>query len=234
MVIGILFILILIVSAYTFIFYPNQKLQRIRDSTVLEVDGADTRYPDLPLGRVGIFCGVNERRKIRIVFPKLTPEGDVQYIYSWHNLYSVHVPTIEETGRDGINLKTAQELTFLIREHIQFVEPEIQNLKKQWLKISDLIDLVSTSEFYSSQQGIYERALFQVENLLNKAEELQQVYVRFIREMLIARKVAGYDPNLLPDKSVSIDKQYEGIREEFQNMKELATAYSELLHTRQI
>ncbi|MEL7039696.1 MAG: hypothetical protein AAFO04_29435, partial [Cyanobacteria bacterium J06592_8] len=188
----------------------------------MEVDGADTRYQDLPLGNLGVFCEVNEKRRIRVIFPKLTSQGDVEYIYSWHDLKSIHIPDFEKNQKSRVNFKTAQQLAFLIKEHIQFVEPEIFNLEKQWDKINELLDLVATSELYAGQQEIYERALFQVENLLNKAEELRQVYVRFIREVLIGRKIAGYNPHLLPDDSLAIDDQYKRIKEEYEYMKEFA------------
>ncbi len=94
--------------------------------------------------------------------------------------------------------------------------------------------MVATSDFYASQQDIYERALFQVESLLSKAEDLQAVYVRFIRESLIGNQIAGYNPNLLPDGNLGIDNQYEVVRAEYQRMKDTATAYAELLHTRQV
>lgn len=147
----------------------------------MEVDGADTRYQDLPLGNLGIFCEVNEKRRIRVIFPKLTSKGDVEYIYSWHDLKSIHIPDLEKNEKGRVHFKIAQQLAFLIKEHIQFVEPEILNLRKQWYKISELLDLVATSELYASQQEIYERALFQVENLLDKAEELRQVSWKYSR-----------------------------------------------------
>ncbi|MCG8363175.1 MAG: hypothetical protein MJA27_07570 [Pseudanabaenales cyanobacterium] len=220
---------------YYYFFYPAQKIKRFKSNFVLEVDGADTRYSDLPLGNLGIFYQVNEKRRIRVIFPKLTPEGDVKYIYSWHNLQSIRIPA---SGKKDIqsqaNLRVIQELAFLMKEHIEFVEPEILKLKKQWQKINELLDLVGTSDFYASQKGFYERALFQVENLLDKAEELEQVYIRFIREVLIGRKVVEYDPNLLPNDSLPIDRQYKRIREEYRQAKDTATAYAELLHTRQV
>lgn len=233
MITGIIFTLILLGGLYYFVYYPNQKLKRIRSSPVLEVDGASTRYPNLPLGDLGVFFESNANRRIRVVFPKLTPDGDVQYIYSWHDLRFIRIPTSRGSGQGGINLKIAQELAFLMKEHIQFVEPEILSLRRQWHKINELLGLVATSDFYASQQEIYERALLQVENLLDKAEELQQVYVRFIREVLIGRQIAGYDPTLLLSDSVTIDHQYKRIREEYQDMKDTATAYAELLRTRQ-
>ena len=175
-------LIIIFVGAYCFVLYPNQKIQQIRSKLVVEVDGAETRYPNLPLGKLGIFFDVNENRRIRVVFPKLTTEG-IEYIYSWHNLQSIRIPASEKINTQSrVNLKVAQELASLMKEHIQFVEPEILNLRKQWHKINELLDLVATSEFYASQQEVYERALFQIENLLDKAEELQQVYVGLIRE----------------------------------------------------
>lgn len=227
-------LLIMFLGAYWFVLYPNQKIQQIRSKLVVEVDGAETRYPNLPLGNLGIFFDVNDNRRIRVVFPKLTTEG-IEYIYSWHNLQSIRIPVSEKINTQGrVNLKVAQELASLMKEHIQFVEPEILNLKKQWHKINELLDLVATSEFYASQQEVYERALFQVENLLDKAEELQQVYVGLIREMLIGRQLAEYDPNLLSNKSFAINNQYKKIKEEYEYMKDTATAYTELSRTSQV
>lgn len=227
-------ITLIILGGYWFVFYPTQKIDEIKSKLVVEVDGADKRYPNLPLGNLGIFFEVNENQRIRVIFPKLTKEG-IEYIYSWHNLNSIRIPALDKTRTTSrVNVKAAQELASLIKEHIQFVEPEILNLKKQWRKINELLDLVSTSELYASQEQLYERALFQIEKLLDKAEELQQLYIGFIRETLIGIKVAEYNPSLPPDDNFAIDIQYKRIKEEYQNMKETATAYAELLGTRQL
>lgn len=234
MITGIILTLILIAGVYYFTFYPNQKIKRIRSSVLLEVDGADNRYPDLPLGNLGIFCEVNEKRRIRVVFPKLTLEGGVLYIYSWHDLQSIHIPALKNTKRGRVNFKIAQGLAFLIKEHIQFVEPEILNLRQQEHKLNRLFNLVGKSEFYSSQQEIYKRALFQIKNLIDKAEELQQVYIRFIREVLIGKQVAGYDLNRLSSNSFTINSQYKRVKDEYQTMKDTAKAYAELSHTSKV
>lgn len=227
---GIALALILCLGLYwRFVFYPNRKIKRMKSRVVLEVDGAKTRYPNLPLGNLGVFFDVKENRRIRVVFPKLTPDGDVEYIYSWHNLQSIRVPTSKKGTPDPVDLKIAQQLAFLVKEHLQFVEPEIFSLREEWQKINELRNLVATSEFYSSQKEHYERALFQIENLLDKAEDLQQVYIRFIREVLIGKRVAGYDPDLLLSDGLAIETQYKRIREEYQYMKDTAIAYTELL-----
>jgi hypothetical protein len=235
MISGILLVTALAGICWWVIVYRDQKIKRIQSSAVLEVDGADDRYPGLPLGRLGIFWSANRtRRRIRVVFPKLTAEGDVQYIYSWHDLRSVYIPVLDETdAQSKAKLGAAQELATFIEEHLQ-LEPEIANLRKQWHKISDLLALVATSDLYASQQDTYERALLQVEDLLNKAEQLEQVYIYAIREALIGREIAGYTPDLLPDSNSILDNQYAKIKEEYQTMKDTATAYAELLRTRQV
>jgi len=234
MITGILLFLIALGGGYRFYFYPIQKIRKIKNSAVLEVDGADTRYSDLPLSKLGVFYEVNEKRRIRVVFPKLTEEGDVQYIYSWHDLQSIHIPTLEKSNAQGrVKFRAAQELSPLIKEHFK-LELEITNLSEQWQKIRNLLSLVTTSDFYSNQKDIYENALSQVENLLSKAEDLRDVYVRLIRESLIGSQIVGYESPLLPDATFGIDSQYNEIREEYQRMKDTATAYAELLRTRQV
>lgn len=231
---GILLLLTLAGGIYWFVVYPQRKLDRIRKRGVVEIDGAETRYANLPLGNLAIFHNSNENRRVQVIFPKLTPEGDVQYISSWHDLRSTHVPGHTTDTQNQISIQIAQDLRLLMKEHIEFVEPEILNLNKQHQKISKLLNLVATSDFYAGQQDIYERALIQIENLLNKAEELQQVYVRFIREVLIGGQVAAYDPDLIPDNGFAIDRQYREIKQEYQTIKDTAIAYGELIQTRQI
>jgi hypothetical protein len=212
--------------------YPNQKIEQVSRSSILEVDGADVRYPDLELGCLGIPCEVGENRRIQVVFPTLTPEGDLKYIYSWHNLTSVRIPAFSKTSlEDEAKPKAVEQLATLVKEHLQ-LQSEIINLTKQWQEVKDLLYLIATSDFYASQQEIYARALSQVDNLLDMAEQLEQVYIRFIRERLIGHKIAGYNPDLLPDGNLIITDQYERIREEYMIMKNTASAYSELLSTR--
>ncbi|MGB3615321.1 MAG: hypothetical protein WBA10_16125 [Elainellaceae cyanobacterium] len=202
---------------------------------VIQINGAKERYPTLPLGEIGIFSDADKEYRVRAIFPMLTPDSRVEYIYSWHSVHSVRIPAPARLSeQDKVNVKIAQELAFLVRDHVRFVEPEIFKLREQWHNINKLLSLVATSEVYANHQEIYERALRQVEGLLDKAEELQLIYVRSIREILIGRQIAAYNPELLPDSSVVIDSKYQQVRDEYQRMKDVATAHAELLRSRQI
>ncbi|NJL21173.1 MAG: hypothetical protein HC895_10720 [Leptolyngbyaceae cyanobacterium SM1_3_5] len=130
MMMGILLLLTLAGGIYWFVFHPQQKLDRIRNRGVVEIEGAEARYSDLPLGNLGIFYDSNENRRIQVIFPKLTSEGDVQYIFSWHDLRSAHVPRFKSIDpQNMISIRIAQDLSLLMKEHIEFVEPEILNLR---------------------------------------------------------------------------------------------------------
>jgi gamma-glutamyl:cysteine ligase YbdK (ATP-grasp superfamily) len=139
----------------------------------------------------------------------------------------VEIPDIE-TAQQDIKLRVGKELSPLIKEHLQ-IEQEILSLEEQDCKVNDLADLVSTSELYSSQLELYEKALVQIEKLLKKARQLQNIYIHLIREGLIGIQVAGYNPDTIQNDRLAFDSKYRRIREEYQYMKDLATAYTELL-----
>ncbi len=213
----------------------NEQLKRIRNSVVIEADGADIRYPGLLLGNLGIFLDVDENHRVRVVFPKLTPTVDLEYVDSWYNNQSIRIPDLEKMdGQNKLNFRVALILALPVREHLQFVEPEILNLRRQKNKIGELLNLVAKSEVYATRRGNYEEALLQVEELLNKSEELQRLYVRLIREVLIGKQIAGTDFQPTADKSLSIDDLVKKAKQEYQTMKNAATAYTELQRTGQI
>jgi hypothetical protein len=208
-------------------FRRNKKVEKILNTKIILINGVEERYSNLCLKNYGLPLKVKERDKVQVIFPRLTPNGDVEYIFSWHNLDDVEIPEVEIDQND-IKLRAAKELAPLIKEHLQ-IEQEILSLEEQYQKVNDLADLVSTSELYSSQLDIYERAVVEIENLLGKAEQLQKIYIHLIREGLIGIQVAGYNPDNIRDNRLAFDSQYKRIKEEYQYMRDAATAYQELM-----
>jgi hypothetical protein len=208
-------------------FRRNKKVEKVLNNKVILIKVVEERYSNLCLKNYGIPLKVKERDKVQVIFPRLNPKGDVEYIFSWHNLDDVEIPEVEIDQND-IKLRAAKELAPLIKEHLQ-IEQEILSLEEQYQKVNDLADLVSTSELYSSQLDIYERAIVEIENLLGKAEQLQKIYIHLIREGLIGIQVAGYNPDNIRDNRLAFDSQYTRIKEEYQYMRDAATAYQELM-----
>lgn len=208
-------------------FRRNKKVKKVLNTKIVLINEVEERYSNLCLKNYGLPLKVKERDKVQVIFPRLTPNGDVEYIFSWHNLDDVEIPEVEIDQND-IKLRAAKELAPLIKEHLQ-IEQEILSLEEQYQKVNDLADLVSTSELYSSQLDIYERAVVEIENLLEKAEQLQKIYIHLIREGLIGIQVAGYNPDNIRDNRLAFDSQYKRIKEEYQYMRDAATAYQELM-----
>ena len=226
--IGLTFIVLSMALLFVLIQQRSTKLELIENSSIVFVYGAEVRYPNLPLKNYGIPLQINNKSRVQVLFPKLTPSGDIEYIYSWHDLSDIEVPQ-EPRRFHNNNLKNLKEITLIIKEHLQ-IEPDTLSLKEQYIQIKKLANLISTSDIYAVHLGTYESALVQIENLLTKANELQKVYVRLIREALIGVKIAEYSPDILNFSKVTFDEQYQRIKEEYQNMKDVVNAYSQLLN----
>jgi hypothetical protein len=209
-------------------FRRTKRIEKILNSNIVFIHGFEERYSKLCLKNYGIPIKDNKRDKVQVIFPRLTAQGHVEYIFSWHSLDVVEIPNIETAQRD-IKLRVGKELAPLIKEHLE-IEQEILSLEEQDCKVNDLADLVSTSELYSSQLELYEQALVEIEKFLKKAKQLQNIYIHLIREGLIGIQVAGYNPDTIQNNRLAFDAKYQSMREEYQYMKDVATAYTELMH----
>jgi hypothetical protein len=226
--VNIIFSIAVLAVIYGVVAYPLFKIRQLQRCAIVRVEGVESRYPSLPLGTFGLFYQAKDRQKVRVIFPRLTEVGEVEYIYSWHPLQAVHpakVPKVKD--RDYIYVTALQDLAPLIYEHLE-IEPEIGKLQEEYYKLRRLADLVATSDLYAEQEDVYNRALVQVKNLLAKAEQLEQVYVRFVREVLIGSELAAYNPDLLEYNTFVIDEQYQRIKAEYQHLKDVAIAYADL------
>src|SRR5690349_20395754 len=135
-------------------FRRTKRIEKILNSNIVFIHGFEERYSKLCLKNYGIPIKDNKRDKVQVIFPRLTAQGHVEYIFSWHSLDVVEIPNIE-TAQQDIKLRVGKELAPLIKEHLE-IEQEILSLEEQDCKVNDLADLVSTSELYSSQLELYE------------------------------------------------------------------------------
>lgn len=180
---------------------------------------------------IGIFSHFNQGQKqVLIIFPRLTKDGDVEYSSLWKNLLRVTVHNLEKAKNKSENFVLMQQLVAPVREHLQ-IEEDISQLQQQEEKIERLLKLVSQSDLYSHQKELYDRALSQVQEMIDKASNLERVYLRLIKEVLIEKELSSYDPNQIVDNHMAMDSQYKIIKEEYQQLKDTATAYSELLQS---
>lgn len=207
-----------------------RKLHHVKRHRPVHVQGATNRYPDLPLGNYGVPIRIGDARRphrVEMIFPRLTADGDVEYLYSWHNL--ADIKRVRSGPKSSPSQTLVSSLAPIILQHLQ-IEADLADLDVKQTNLRQAIDLVSTSEFYASQISIYQQANVQLEALANKAEALRNLHIRLIRESLIGTHLAKLDTAVLIDGSPDFEQEYQLLKEEFLYLKESAIAYSELLH----
>lgn len=208
------------------LFQRQRKLTWIKNRGLVDVRGASDRYPHLPLKNYGMAMEVREQNRVKVVFPRLTEDGDVEYLYSWHSIHDIKIPKSNSPSR-SMRLQSAEEVTQAIREHLQ-IEPEISQLEQEQEKLERLANLIASSEFYRGYLDPYERASEQIETLIHKARALRNIYVRIIRETLIGAEMSTYTLNEMPSQ-MAVDAQYQRLKAEYEQIKQTAIAYPELM-----
>lgn len=224
----IIFVIFLITARASIIRFLRV-IQINNQYVFLEID----KELDYPLGNLGIFSQLNNKQdKVLVIFPNLTKDGDLEYISCWYDLVDVFVYSLEAPVRHE-NLIIMQQLSPTIQEHLQ-IEKDISKLEKQEQDLKQLLKLISSSDLYSEQKDIYDRALEQVQKMIDRAIELEKIYIRLVREILIGKELSNFNPNKIIDDYIEIDSQYKKVKEEYQHLKDTANAYTELLQSDQL
>lgn len=220
---------LLIVPAAYWLSWRMQRIDALRAHSIVSVAGVDARYPDLPLKNYGIASRVNANSgRVQVLFPKLTPHGDVEYFFSWHYIRDVSpLATDNEMLHTDSIQHTACEVLPVIRDHLEF-EQDALHLNEQHQRLTRLASLVATSSFYSNQFDVYERALTEIDTALLKARDLHKLYIRLVREALIGVQIAGYDPSNIRGDRLTFESEHRRLREEYLYLKDLTAAYTEL------
>ena len=214
----------------------TRKLSWINAHRLVHVNGAANRYPHLPLGNYGLPLETKTSDgtlRVKVVFPRLTETGDVEYIYSWHYFQDLSIAQIKPNHLPNVQFSFAANIASVIQEHLQ-IDREIEQLNQNFTQLNHLANLVSTSDLYAGKIDLYERALHQLGTLLSQATTLENIYVRLIRETLIGAKISQFDPDALTTRSIDFLEQYQQIKESYLRLKDEATAYIELMQGKNI
>lgn len=139
--------LIFIVLLFIFSQQQSKKLRLVKNSPVVFVYGAQVRYPNLTLKNYGIPLKIKRQSKVKVLFPTLTTYGELEYIYSWHDLNDLDVSQTPGKSTDA-KLSTIHYLAPIINYHLQS-EPNALFLNEQYSQIKNLVYLVASSDLYA-------------------------------------------------------------------------------------
>ncbi len=224
---------IIIVAIAVFFYYPyylcqrhQRKIEYIKRSQVVTINNDEIIQDDFILDNYGIPLEIKNSGIVEVVLPTLDREGQLIYHYSFHYVSGLSIPKFKINQRTE-EFRAAQQLGSYIKEHFQ-IEREICDLEEQYNRINDLAILVSKSDVYSSQIEKYNKALIETRKLIEKAKQLERLYISLVREGLIGIKISSYHPDKIINNLLIHHLKYEQLREEYQYMKDVATAYGSL------
>lgn len=226
---------IAIVIGLSFLIYqefkPFLKRRKVLKKSVVRVKIIQSKYKDLPL--IDLGCPLikqskllRNKRLIELIFPRLDSQGKLEYIFSQHPLDEISFVKLK---KKKLSRKSAlaKEILPLIPLHLE-IQEEIVKLLKERENLDKISSLVATSQVYSGYQKIYNRARVQLDDIIQKARELKNIYATMIREELIGLKVAQYNCDNFIDNRIIFDTQYQQLKQEYQRLKDTADAYAEL------
>jgi hypothetical protein len=137
--------------------------------------------------------------------------------------------TLIKSDRSDYDYTNTKRLAPLVKTLLFDINPKIDRLLQKRNELSRLRDLAASSEVFQSRAEIYERAITQVQIVIDKAEAFQRECLKFIRETLIERELvkSDIDPDLV-DWPLDFETKYSVIQEKYQLWKEEIKAYLEL------
>ncbi|MDJ0633556.1 MAG: hypothetical protein QNJ34_10245 [Xenococcaceae cyanobacterium MO_188.B29] len=225
---------IVVVGITGFFYYPyylyqrrQRKIEYIKRSQVVTINNDELIQDDFILYNYGIPLEIKNSGIVEVVLPTLDSEGQLMYHYSFHYLSGLSIPKFKINQRKE-ELRAAQQLGYYIKEHFQ-IERDITALKEQDKRINDLAKLVLKSDIYSNQIEKYNKALIEIRKLIKKAEQLERLYINLVREGLIGIKISSYNTEDITNNLLIHNIKYERLREEYQYMKDVATAYGSIM-----
>ncbi len=225
---GFFLFVVFILFSLIFIFNKrNQKIKALKHHKIVVVNNTKINQEHLILKNYGTPLQIKESCRVEVIFPDLDKEGNLIYHSSWHHLPELSIPDFKEHHKIK-EFRVAKELGFYIKEHLK-TERELANLENQYSEVHDLAKLISKSDVYSTQIETYNKALIEIEKLIDKAEQLEKLYINFIKEGLIGIKINNYNPDHIQNNSVIHQTKYKQLIEEYQYMKDTAKAYGELM-----
>jgi hypothetical protein len=221
---------------YRFLYhylYRRPKIDRILDSDVIYIP--DKKLYSIPLDVLKMEREiVNEDHhqpnslttwKVKTIHPTIT-ETEIQLHDITVDLQQVNLIESDLNNYDYINTR---RLAPLVKTLLFEINPKIERLVEKRNQLNRLRNLAASSEIFHPQTEVYDRAINQIQVVIDKATSFQQECLRFIRETLIERELvqSDLDPELV-DWPLDFVGKYQLIQEKYQLWKEEIQAYFEL------
>jgi hypothetical protein len=223
-------------SFYRFLYhylYRRPKIDRVLDSDVIYIP--EKKLYSIPLDVLKMEQEMINKDsqqlspvttwQVKTIHPTIT-ETEIQLHDITVDLRQVNLIKSDLNNYDYTNTR---RLAPLVKTLLFEINPKIDNLVEKRNQLNRLRNLAASSEIFHPQTEVYDRAINQVQLVIDKAESFRQECLRFIRETLIERELiqSDIDPSIV-DWPLDFVSKYQLIQEKYQLWKEEVQAYFEL------
>ncbi len=215
------------------LFFRRRRIKYIKDSDVIFIP--ELNLYTVPLDIIenqekiinpnGSSPGVHKSWLVKSIYPEL---DDYNINLRCLTVDLKQVRSLSEKDRN-YECTTVARLNGVIKNLIFDINPKLEQLYQKRDELTRLKNLAASSEIYSSQTGVYERAIVQIQSIIEGAEKFRYDCLKFIRETLIERELvkSQIDPDLL-DWKISFDEKSQALQEKYDNWREEVKAYLSL------
>ncbi|MBR8831950.1 MAG: hypothetical protein N5P05_002551 [Chroococcopsis gigantea SAG 12.99] len=213
--------------------FRRRRIGRILDSEVIFIPSAN-------LYAIPLDVRENERTSVDINNNNLTSNKSwsVKSVYPELDNYDIHLRSLAvdlkqikliNDNQKNYDYQNIARLNSVIKNLIFEINPKLEELYQKRDELTRLKNLAASSEIYGAQTAVYERAIAQVQSVIEGAEKFRHECLKFVRETLIERELvrADIDPDLL-DWKLSFDEKSQSLQEKYETWREEVKAYLSL------
>lgn len=208
---------------YTLFSSKNRgKLKDLQTSGIVRLTSDDSTY--------GFILNTSEPREdfagelnlIDVIMPQVDGNEKVEYIKELCNIEQLEI--VEE---QSLAYKILVPLVPVLTQRFDS-QKDIITLKMQQERARELSRVVKSSDLYASNSDIYLQDIRQIEKAIIKIQDLQVEQDKYVRNNLIAVKIAEFDLKAVDESLAMLDLQKQQLQEECQQTKDFVNAYLEL------
>lgn len=163
-----------------------------------------------------------ELNLIDVIMPQVDGSEKVEYVKELCN-----IEQLEIVEGQSLAYKILVPLVPVLTQRFDS-QKDIIALKMQQERARELSQVVKSSDLYASNSDIYLQDIRQIEKAIIKIQDLQVEQDKYIRNNLIAVKIAEFDLKAADASLAMLDLQKQQLQEECQQTKDFVNAYLEL------
>lgn len=200
----------------------RNKLKDLQASSIVQLTSDNSTYGFILSTSKPREDFAGELNLIDVIMPQVDENEKIEYVKELCNIEEIAI--VEE---QSLAYKILVPLVPVLSQRFES-QKDIIALKMQQERARELAKVVKSSELYASNFDTYLQDVRQLEEAIIKIQDLQVEQDKYVRNNLIAVKIAEFDLKAAHASLEMLDLQKQQLQEECQQTKDFVNAYLEL------